>query len=335
MMNAGFKGILGHEEEKRQLMNAVAHNRVSQAYLFSGETGSGKKALARAFALSLVCEHPENGDACLTCEECRKAIDGNHPDIIMVTHEKKNLITVDEIRHQVVDTVDILPYDEGRKVYIIPDAEMMNAQAQNALLKTIEEPPAYAVIILLTNSPEALLPTIKSRCVKIAMKPLSDAQISEYLENELHLPDYESRVLTAFAQGNLGKAKKAATEDSFSSLKDSALGLVRHLKNMDTAAMLEAIRQLKDNKDEIYDYLDILLMWFRDVLYYKATADIDSLIFQDEISEIRAEASGSSYEGIQEVLDAIDKCRVRLRANVNFDLALELLMSAIKENIHG
>ncbi len=331
MAGKGYRGIIGHTDEIRHLKNAVLNDRVSHAYLFTGDEGSGKRTLADAFAMNLVCEK-HGDDACLTCSACKKAMDHNHPDIIYVTHEKPNLITVDEIRSQVVNTVDILPYESERKIYIIAEAEKMNQQAQNALLKTIEEPPAYVVILLTTSSPEALLPTIRSRCVTLALKPVADDLVEQYLQNELKLPDYEAHILAAFAQGNIGRAKAAATEESFAEERDMVIRLVRRIPEMDTASISEVVRQLKEKKDGIYDFLDLMYLWFRDVILYKATADVDHLIFQAEISTIRAEASGSSYEGLQLILDSIEKCKVRLRANVNFDLALELLLFTVKEN---
>ncbi|MGN0274459.1 MAG: DNA polymerase III subunit delta' [Chordicoccus sp.] len=334
MSVSGFRNILGNEELIDHLKAAIAGNRVSHAYLISGDPGSGKKTLAEAFAMTLLCEK-HGDDACGECASCRKVADRNHPDLIWVTHEKMNTITVDEIRAQVVNTVDILPYEGGRKIYIIPDAEKMNAQAQNALLKTIEEPPAYVTIILLAASPEAMLPTILSRCTKLSMKPVPDKTVVDYLIEEMHLPDYEAGVVAAFAQGNIGRARAAASDGSFDELRNQTLYLIRHAQNMDTAEMAEEIRALKEDKDKIGDIFDIMTMYIRDVLYFKATRDVDNLIFTREISSISANAAASSYEGLQTIIAGIDKCRTRLRANVNFELALELLLLDIKEYLHG
>lgn len=330
----GYQSIIGHEEEIRILRQAVAEDHVSHAYLITGEEGSGKRTLARAFAMALLCEK-NDPSGCGECSSCRKVRDHNHPDLIELVHDKPNVISVEDVRRQIVNTVDIRPYEGGRKVYIIPEAEKMNPQAQNALLKTIEEPPAYAVLVLLSSSPEALLPTILSRCARINMKPLSDAQVGGYLTDVMHLPDYEAKVLAAFAQGNLGRAVEAASDETFSRRKDNVLSITKRVHGLDTAGIIEVVRQMKEDKDRIGSCLDLMLMWFRDVLYYKAAGDVDALIFSDEISAIRSQAAHSSYEGIQDVLDAIEKCRVRLRANVNFELAVELLLFTMKENINA
>ncbi len=335
MTEHGYQAITGHEEEIRQLRTAVLTDHVSHAYLFLGEEGSGKALLSEAFALSLVCER-HDGEPCLTCPSCKKAMDHNHPDIIHVTHEKPNHISVDEIRTQVVNTMDIRPYEGGRKIYVIDDAQKMNPQAQNALLKTIEEPPAYAVIILLSSSQEALLPTILSRCVKLSMKPVADELVEDYLMNKLQLPDYEARILSAFAQGNIGRARSAAIEDEFSEMKEAAIGLVKRIWDMDTAAISESIKTLREMKDRIGDYLDMLALLFRDILVMKSTRDAALLIFSGEEMIISEEADAHSYENLEQIFSAIDACRLRLNANVNFELALELLFFTIKENkIHA
>ena len=138
----------------------------------------------------------------------QKALSKNHPDIINITHEKPNSIGIEEIREQLTSDVDIRPYSSPHKIYIINDAQLLTLQAQNALLKTIEEPPAYAVILLLTNNIEALLPTISSRCVTLTLKAVGDDMVKEYLMERLHIPDYQAEVDASLAQGNIGESGK-------------------------------------------------------------------------------------------------------------------------------
>ena len=127
----------------------------------------------------------------------------------------------------------------------------------------------------------------------------------------------------------------AATDSEFSERRDKTLGLIRRLRNMDTAAIAESVRQMKEDREHISDILDIMRMWFRDVLCYKATREVDQLIFAGEISEIRAEARASSYAGLQEAAAAADRVESRLRANVNFELTMELFLFSVKENCHS
>ena len=327
----GFEEIVGHKEIIRHLQNAIRLGKVSHAYIFSGETGCGKKLLATAFAMTLQCEQ-RGVDPCLTCSSRKKAMSKNHPDIINITHEKPNSIGIEDIRSQLIDDVAIKPYCSSYKIYIISEAEKLTLQAQNALLKTIEEPPAYAVILLLTNNMDALLPTITSRCVKLGLRPVKESMVKEYLMEKLHIPDYQAKMDASLAQGNIGKAKQLAQSEDFAQVAENALRLLRRSGDMELYELVDAIKMLSADKQNIYDYLDLFTMWFRDVLLFKATREVDGLVFKDQFNDIKERAGKSSYEGLETIIDAIEKARTRLHANVNFDLVMELLFLTIKEN---
>ncbi len=326
----GFNNIIGHEEIIRHLKNAMRSGKVSHSYVFTGEPGSGKKLLATTFAITLQCE-AGGTEPCQKCESCKKALGKNHPDIIMVSHARPGVITIDEIRSQVVGDVGIRPYFSPHKIYIIPEADLMTTEAQNALLKTIEEPPEYAVIMLLTSNAGALLPTILSRCVRLDLKVVDDVLVKKYLMEHLHIPDYQADIDASFAQGNIGRAVEAATSEEFSRLTQNALKLLKYSDKMEVYDLAEEIKNLSAEKQNINDYLDIFQFWFRDVLMFKATREIDNLVFKQEINYIREQASERSYENIEKILEAIASTKVRLRANVNFELALELLFLTIRE----
>ena len=178
-----FAEIVGQEDAKKLLKNAVMSGNHSHAYILSGEKGSGKMMLAEAFATMLQCENPSD-DACMECHSCKQSLSRNNPDIIYVTREEgKANIGVDVVREKIVNDVDIKPYSNKYKIYIVDEAERMNQQAQNAILKTIEEPPEYAIIILLTANHNAFLQTILSRCVLIQMKSVDTESIKNILKN--------------------------------------------------------------------------------------------------------------------------------------------------------
>lgn len=326
----GFHTIIGHDEVIQHLQNAISTGKVSHSYILAGEPGSGKKLIASTFAMTLQCEEGWI-EPCQNCDSCKKAIGKNHPDIIYVHHEKPNSISIEEIREQLVGDVAIKPYCSDYKIYIVPDAEKMTPQAQNALLKTIEEPPEYAVIMLLTSNADELLPTIQSRCIRLDIKPVSDDTVKEYLMDRLHVPDYQAEIDASFAQGNIGKAQEAATSEEFTNLTDNALRILKKSDTMETYELSEYIRALADEKHNINDYLDIFQFWFRDVLMFKATREIDNLVFKQEINYIKEQAKERSYENLEQILEALEKARVRLRANVNFDLVMELLFLTIRE----
>ena len=327
----GFDGVVGHEEIISHLQNAIRLGKVSHAYIFGGEHGSGKKLLASLFAMTLQCQ--EHGiEPCMKCASCKKALNKNHPDIINITHEKPNSIGIDEIRDQLINDVGIKPYESPYKIYIVNDADKLTLQAQNALLKTIEEPPAYPVVMLLADNPDALLPTITSRCVILSLKPVGDRLVKDYLMDRMHIPDYQAEVQASFAQGNVGKAKQMANSAEFTELTENALRILKHSREMEVYELVDAIKIMSAEKQNIYDYLDLFTMWFRDVLLFKATKEVDNLVFKEEINYIKERASVSSYEGLEQIIDAIHMADSRLRANVNFDLVMELLFLTIREN---
>ena len=326
-----FKDVVGHKDILKYISSAVENNRVSHAYILNGERGSGKKMLANLFAMTLLCETGDN-EPCGKCHSCKQAESGNHPDIITVTHDKPNTISVDDIRTQVNNTVDIKPYQGPYKVYIIPQADMMTPQAQNAILKTIEEPPSYAVFLLLTENAETLLPTINSRCVMLKLRNIKDTLIKKYLMENLEIPDYKADMCTAFAQGNMGRAIMLANSDHFNEIREEAVQLLKHINEMELNEIVAAVKNISVYKLEITDYLDIIMIWYRDVLLYKATKEIDKVVFKDQLQSIKEQARKSSYEGIELILESLEKAKARLKANVNFDLVMELLFLTIKEN---
>ena len=328
---AGFKEIIGHNQIVEHLKNAIRMEKVSHAYILNGENSSGKMMIAEAFAMALQCESGKE-EPCMNCRLCHQAVEHNQPDIIYVSHEKPNIISVDDIRHQLNNDIVIKPYSSKYKIYIVDEAEKMNTQAQNALLKTIEEPPAYGIILLLTTNADAFLPTILSRCITLNLKSVNEELIKEHLMKKYQIPDYQADVCAAFAQGNVGKAIQLASSGEFNELKSSAISLVKKLEDMDLYELNTYIKQISEFKPKIMEYFDLLTLWFRDVLYMKATNDVNNLIFKDEVYDIKKQAAKRSYSGIENILQTLEQSRVRLNANVNFDLVIELLLLTIKEN---
>jgi DNA polymerase-3 subunit delta' len=328
-----FEQIIGHESIIQHLQNAIVSNKVSHAYIFHGEEGMGKKTLAGAFAKTLQCE--EKGIlSCDRCKSCLQADTGNHPDIINVTHEKYS-IGVDDIRLQVNADIQIKPYNSPYKIYIIDDADRLTEQAQNALLKTIEEPPEYAVLLLLTSNISVILPTILSRCVTLNLKPVDKQSIKEFLMQNHQIPDYMAEVAAAFSGGNVGKALKYASSEDFGKMKDNVLHLLKYIDDMELYEVIAGLKFLTADKNNIEDYIDLMILWYRDVLMFKATMDPDLLLYREELTFIKKQASLRSYEGIDKIIQAMERAKIRLKANVNFDIAIELMLLTIKENSNG
>ena len=175
----------------------------------------------------------------------------------------------------------------------------MTVQAQNALLKTLEEPPEYGVIILMTSSLEALLPTIQSRCVLLNMRPVRDELVQKYLMEQLQVPDYRAKLCTAFARGNIGQAKLLASSEDFDRVREEAVTLLKYINEMEITELAAAVRKITEYQLDMTDYLDIISVWYRDVLMFKAMNDANHLIFREEIQYIKRVADRSSYEGLE------------------------------------
>lgn len=328
---AGFHDIIGHERIKEHFQKAIEYNKISHAYILAGEEGMGRKTIAKAFAMTLLCER-SNREPCLECHSCKQVLSGNHPDVLWVSHEKPNSIGVDDIRLQINDTIFIKPYSSAYKIYIVDEAEKMTVQAQNALLKTIEEPPAYVIIILLTTNQESFLPTILSRCIQLKLKPLKNDVVGGYLMETMGVKESQADVYAAFARGNLGKAIHLASSDEFQLMYRQVLNLLKNLKEMDISMLLDSIKRLQEDHLDLNECLDFVQLWYRDILMFKVTRDMNLLVFKDEYTTVSNICQKSSYEGLEAILNAIEKAKVRLKANVNTELALELMLLTMKEN---
>ena len=329
---ANFGDIIGHEDIVKHFKSSMELGKISHAYILNGEKGSGKKTVATVVAKTLLCE-TGLPDPCGKCKSCLQVDSGNQPDLIWVNHEKPNVISVDEIRTQIINDIDLKPYSSKYKIYIVPDSQLMNPQAQNALLKTLEEPPEYAVIMLLTNNVDTFLPTILSRCIVLNFKPVDPLQVMEYLVNQMGVDQAKARFCTDFAQGNLGKAARLALSPDYNEIKEDSVRLLRRIQDMEIDEIIEAVRNIGKYKLDITDYIDIMTMWFRDILMVKISNSPNKIIFKDEFSIMKKQGSKTSYEGIENILEAMDKLKVRLEANVNFDIAMELMLLTVKENM--
>lgn len=355
---SSFSDIYGYDTIKEHLQASIAMDKVSHAYIINGGLGAGKKLIAKIFAKTLQCENvnsenfnseninSENVNSgkagndlnaadinpCNKCHSCIQADSDNQPDIIWIRHEKPASIGVDDIREQLINDMQIKPYSSRYKIYIVDEAEKLTVQAQNALLKTIEEPPAYGIVILLTTNADIFLQTILSRCVVLDLKPLSDELVDKYLKDNYDTTDYERKFAVSFSQGKIGRAVTIIESKEFAQLREEVMHVVKYAKEMSTAEIMSAVKNIANYKLTIDDYLDLMAMWYRDVLLFKSTNDTNFIIFKDQMSLIKSQSVTMSYEGIEDILNSIDKVKIRLKANVNFDLVIELLIMSLKEN---
>lgn len=202
----GFEALLGNRQLKENLTASLKNNHISHFYLISGPAGSGKRTLAKLLAAAVLCKGHDR--PCGRCAVCRKVMEGNHPDFITVDDPEKKFVPVELIRQARAD-IYILPNESDHKLYLFPRAQDMRTEAQNALLKILEEPPEYGVFLLLTDNPEKLLPTVRSRCVELKLKALDDKTLRTALLREF--PDAAADSIEAAmarSGGFLGQARE-------------------------------------------------------------------------------------------------------------------------------
>ena len=323
-----FQEIRGNRPLVEQLKTAADSGKVSHAYLFLGGAGAGKRLIANTFAKALQCEAAGNLKPCGQCRSCQAFDNSNHPDIIYVRGEKKNLL-VDDIREQILETVDLKPYHYQKKIYIIEKADTMNVQAQNALLKTLEEPPAHAMFLLLAERAEAFLPTILSRVVTMKIRPLSEGMVAEYLM-QTGLSEEESNILAAYAQGRIGQALELQEDEAFREMRQDILGRLEALPSMNEGEAYLMAKELEVYKNDLR-FLDIMELWYRDLLTAKSLREDRYLIQKDKKDAIFRGAKESA-EVLAKKAEAVRTARIRLSQNANFRLTLEVMLMDLKEN---
>lgn len=335
-----FNDILGNEILKEHFKRAVSQGKTTQAYIIEGDKGSGKKSIAKCFAKLLLCERsgmePKEPleDSCNVCDSCVKCDAGSNLDIIMVTHEKASTITVGEIRQQVVSDVDIRPYGKY-KIYIIDDAERMNVQAQNAILKTIEEPPAYVVVILLVNHRSALLPTILSRCVLLQTKPVAKEAVRTFIEKNYTVSEDMAEYVAGCCMGNIGKACQILGSEEYMKMRKDIIGMATDIRNLSAWEICRRCEQLKEWKNSYVACIDILISWYRDLLIAKAVRGRKTFLNAWERDIIVSQSAMVSYQGIDQILSYIEKTRDRIDRNVNFQSSMEMMFIRIAELMRG
>lgn len=281
---------------KTYIEKAILNDSLSSAYIFEGASGSGRMELARHAAGALLCTADDRGARpCGSCHACHLTESGNHPDITVLSRSNLNSISVRDIREQIVEDIEIRPYYGGKKIYIIPDAENMTTEAQNALLKTIEEPPEYALIILIVKNRELLLQTVRSRCVILSFKA----------EPEYHAED-------------------EAVATQFEIMENILSGQI----SFDTVYLMNYAKELgKDYSEYIPELLTHMEKVCRDALLYKTGA----LLTDHPVSGYIEKTSAISYEGLERILNAVKKARHDILMNVTAETVMDCLLLKVKQ----
>ena len=318
--------LIGHEHSVNALMRDIKTDRLRHAYLIAGAAGVGKRTLAIAFIKAVLCQ---NEDApCNECRSCRLIEGGNHPDVITIAPLisgkviKTEKIVVDRIR-ELIRALNLKPVEAKRKIALITNFETANEESSNAFLKTLEEPPGNALLILTTDVPEMLLETIKSRCEVIMLKPLPTMMIQNALTNRWHIPSDRAELLARLSGGRLGWAVTA--DDSILERREQRLDELHDLIHGSRLHRFAYAEKLYRDRDLMKEALDLWIGWWRDVMLIASNA-ATSPINIDQLEALQRTAAHVGLDASSKVVDSIQRTNIALMRNANARLALEVLL---------
>jgi len=324
-----FLDIYGHEKQIVILKQALTQNRVGHAYLFSGVDAIGKKTLALEFAKVVNCEKAaEINDSCGKCAACLKISRNNHPDIFFIEAEGQ-FIRINAIR-EIQKQMTFKPMEGRRRVFIIDNADKMNDQAANALLKTLEEPSPANILILVTAKPYTLPSTIISRCRHMRFNPLGIDTVTKFLIARGNTEKKNALLLAGLSGGSIGQALELNKDDVII-YRTEILNLLANTKKSEPLSLLALASFFGQEKREIKQGFHILQTCFRDALVYKETNNDQMLINQDNSSFIASLASRLSGEQLLQNIELLEKAWATMEQNVNKSLTLETM--AFKLNL--
>ena len=319
-----FKDVYGHEKQIKVLQTAMARDRIAHAYLFYGAEGIGKRTMAEVFAKALNCATGRDSlDACDACPSCLKIDHGNHPDVITIKAQGQS-IRIQEIR-ELQEQMKFSPFEGGKRIFIIVDADKMNIASANAILKTLEEPSASNILVLLTSRPHQLPATVLSRCQHLSFSPLRRETVASFLEEKFSLDHKSAQLIALSSGGSIGRAQ-AMNDESYLTTRATVLDIIARIKTKDPLKLLSALNDFGQERKDIMERLGILMTGYRDALVYKETGDRESLINQDYIDIIKSVAESESGRDIVNCIRAVDRAVHTLNQNANKQLTLEIMM---------
>ena len=308
-----FEKIRGQRFAKKYLSNSIKSNMISHAYMFEGPSGVGKNTMARDLATTLL--------------EMENLF--NSPDYIEITPDG-NSIKIAQIRKLQSDIL-VKPY-KSYKIYVIDEAQKMTVEAQNALLKTLEEPPKYAIIILITNNKESLLDTIKSRCEIIKFTPIPLVEVADYL-TQTGVDKNRASLLANFSRGSMQKAIELSESEDFHIMRDQ---VQKYVETFLTGSMLDIMdiqSSIEKYKDNITNVLDLLVNYFRDIMMVKENVDSSMIINLDRLVFIKNMSTKITYSQLSKIIDIIEETKNKLRSNCNFNISIQVMTLNIYEVI--
>lgn len=321
-----FDKIIGHEDIKRYFNKAINSDKLSHSYIFEGPVGVGKKTMAKALAKTLLCQSEVK--PCGHCKACTLIEAGNHPDLIYVEKDTKTT-KIDTVREKLVQNMDIKPYQGPYKIIILTEADSLTIEGQNAMLKTIEEPPSYGIVILITENLTKLLPTIRSRCIHLRFNALSYDALVEYLA-PYNLSERQAEIFAQFAEGSIGTAKKLIEDEHFLEERKKSIDYLLKLQKVDLIEMYDLVKSICEEKEFIGDMLGFWLLWYRDLAILKATGT-GNLYYLDYKSHLLDMTSKLTYNTINKHIELINNAQRQVDQNIYTTFLIENLLLKLKE----
>jgi DNA polymerase III subunit delta' len=319
--------IIGHRRQLEILRLALASERLHHAYLFVGPEGIGKRTLAIALAKAVHCDESA-ADFCGSCVNCRRIADGNHPDVRIVEPlAGKKEISIQQVR-DFERELNYRSFTGKRKIIIVDPAALMNLASQNALLKTLEEPPQESLIILIASSAGGLLPTVRSRCLRISFAPLARCDVVHYLRTKQGMTGDEVEFLAAMSMGSIGAAM-GLDKEVFVEKRRAWAGIVGALKAGDYQAAVVAAEALAGNRDDALKFLAWAASWYRDVLIYGVTGDSSELVNLDMGEQIARQAVPAKSAQRIAALTASHRAAAAIQRNLNRRMVLEKFLFGV------
>ena len=322
-----FNNIVGHKNIIDNLKRAMGKDNISHSYLFVGPEAIGKKRVAMAFSKALLCE--KGGlEPCNECTSCRKFDTSNHPDFYYIEPEKDS-IKKEQIE-EVIKSMMTKPLEGKRKVYLIDDSYAMNRFSQNALLKTLEEPPSYVNIILISTSSKNLLPTIISRCEVIKFSPIETDEIKKYLMEECKNSREEVEFISSYSKGSIGRAIELLQDDGFLDMRENIFKIIDGVLKGDELKVFNSLAFFDENEGNCEEILDIILYWFRDLYIYSEMGESDLIINRDNM-ELLSTQTTLSKSKINDIIETVLVTKENIQKKVNYQLSIETMLLKMQE----
>ena len=316
-----FESIIGQDRPIRFLTQMLQKGSIPHALLFTGIDGIGRQKTAVALGMALNCLSPVGVSACGECPSCRKAVSGSHPDMVTVEPEGA-FIKIDQVR-RVSRELRFAPLEGKRRIVIIDNAQAMNLEASNAILKILEEPPKHTILILTASQTTDLLPTIVSRCQQIAFRPIPYDKVAEVLVNTRGLARETATTIAVSTKGSLGKALSMDGE-AWTVWRSGLLEQISSLSMKSIQPVFAFADGLSRDKDRLADALDMLMTWFRDALMYKVSPE--RIINRDSMNKIEHASKGQSIAQLLEKVEAVHSAQTAISRNSNPRLTLDVMM---------